>query len=310
MSSPSPQESLIEESLAIMKRGKKFAAEFYQMKPEEKLREITAEVIASDILKESLKQQILESGRRFFLFRYPSDGFWVKGTLSFVPDAGPTPLLLHLRGGNKIFSLPHPASVYTTCRNYTVLSPVYRGGVSEGIDEYGGEEVNDVKHALDYFPELQKKLKLPTPSITYMLGGSRGGMELFLALARSPALQQQIAKAASLSGLVDLHTSIRSRTDLKEMLIEEFGLPTDESEIEWINHRDPLQAVPLIRKDLPFLIVQGTADTRVSLVEGLNMVKKLQENGNLVTYLEVPEGSHCLTNQDDPIGLIADWFET
>ena len=68
-------------------------------------------------------------------------------------------------------------------------------------------------------------------------------------------------------------------------------------------------AVPKIRKDLPFLILQGTEDLRTSLNEAIHMVDKLKENGNPVDYLEIGGGDHCLSNQPDCLKWIADWFE-
>lgn len=40
------------------------------------------------------------------------------------------------------------------------------------------------------------------------------------------------------------------------------------------------------------------------------MSAKLQENGNPVDYIEIPEGDHCLGNRPDRMELIADWFES
>jgi dipeptidyl aminopeptidase/acylaminoacyl peptidase len=106
-----------------------------------------------------------------------------------------------------------------------------------------------------------------------------------------------------------MNECIRDRNDMKEMFINDFGFLPEVNEEEWIQHRNPIQAVENIRKDLPFLIVQGTNDNRVPLKEGNNMVKKLKANGNPVTYIEIPEGTHCLRNHTNRLELIADWFE-
>lgn len=303
-------EILREQSQAQLEQCQRFADLFYHLEEGEELKEITEDILNSSETKDSIKQKILSSGRRFFLFKYPSDGLQVKGTISFTPNHSQNPLLIFLRGGNRIFGLMHPATRHTCVRDYTVMATTYRGGVSEGRDEFGGSEVNDVNNLLHYFPTLQAKLGIAfTPNKIFMLGGSRGGMEMFLALGRTPQLQNQIDKAASLSGLLDMHECIYYREDMKNMFIEDFGLIPHVNEEEWIKQRNPLEAVPKIRNDLPFLILQGTNDIRVSLQEGYNMVKKLQENGNPVTYLEFPGGDHCLNNQPNLMDLIADWFE-
>lgn len=204
----------------------------------------------------------------------------------------------------------HPATDFTCIRNYTVIATSYRGGASEGVDQFGGEEVNDVENLLLFLPTLSKKLNLGLcPKNTYILGGSRGGMEMFLALGRSSFLQQQVTKAASLSGLLDIEECMLYREDMKKMFIRDFGLIPEENEKRWIHVRNPINVVPNLRKNLPILIIQGTNDLRVSLNEGYHMVEKLKENGNPVDYLEIPGGEHCLSNQSNRMELIADWFE-
>ncbi len=304
------QEILKKEGEAILEKCLKIAAEFYHLEEGDELREITSEILNSHETQDSIKELIRKTDRRFFLFKYPSDGFKVYGYISFVPDPSGNPLLLFLRGGNRIFGLMHPATELSCLRNYTVIATTYRGGVSEGVDEFGGAEVSDVNHLFRYMPTLEEKLNFSfDPENVFMLGGSRGGMEMFLALSRSPDLQYQINKAASLSGILDINEYICSREGQKQMFIRDFGLVPLENEEEWVKLRNPIDAVPLIRKDLPFLILQGTNDLRVSLDQGRHMALKLKENGNPVTYLEIPGGDHCLRNFPERMNLIADWFE-
>lgn len=303
------EERLEEESKAILERSKRIA-QFYSLEEDEEWKEITAAILQSNETKEAIKQLIVRTGRRFFLFKYPSDGLQVKGTLSFVPDSLENPLLIFLRGGNRMFALPHPATDLTCMRNYTVIATTYRGGVSEGTDEFGGNDVRDVENLVEYFPVLQKKLGIQfAPKKRFMLGSSRGGMEMFLSLKRSPFLQAQITKVASLSGLLDMRECINDREDMKRMFIEDFGLVPGKNEEEWIQYREPAFSAPYLRKDLPILILQGTDDLRTGLKEGHRLLKGLEENGNCVTYIEVIGGDHCLTNQPHRAEIIADWFE-
>lgn len=300
-------EIIRKESEIALEKSLKIAKEFYHLNDGEDLKEITDVILNSTETEESMKQKIIKSGRRFFLFKYPSDGFNVKGYISFIPNYSEKPLLILLRGGNRFFGLMHPGSCI---RDYTIIATTYRGGVSEGEDEFGGNEVNDVANLLKYFPILQKQLGFFfCPNKKFILGASRGAMEMFLALGRSFWLQNQVEKAVSLSGMLDINESLKYRQDMKKMFEEDFGLIPNKNEAEWIKLRNPLEMVPNIRKDLPFLIIQGTKDLRVNLEQGYNMVKKLEENGNPVTYLEIPNGNHSLTNYSNRAELIADWFE-
>jgi len=305
------EDALNKEEKLAFENGLRIAKDYYHLEEGRDYNEITEKVLQSDDTSQHFKQLILDSGRRFIVFSYPSDGFQVKGLLSFVPEPSTNPLLIFLRGGNRLHSLQDPATDYLCIRNYTIITTTYRGGVSEGTDEYGGNDVNDVYNLMAYFPALQEKLDLHfQPSKIFMLGASRGGMQAFLSLSRFTSLQNMVHKAASLSGLLDMNECILDREDMKEMFIDDFGLLPNVNEEEWIRRRNPLNAVADIRKDLPFLIIQGTDDQRVGLIEGYNMVSRLEENGNPVTYIEIPGGTHCLRNQKDRMDIIADWFES
>jgi dipeptidyl aminopeptidase/acylaminoacyl peptidase len=302
------EEILREEGLKSIERAQRFAAQFYTLDEGEDVKEITSNILESSDTKDETKKRILANGRRFFLFKYPSDEFQVKGCISFVPDPEGNPLLIFLRGGNRLFALMHPA--YACMKNYTVLTTTYRGGVSEGVDEFGGNEVNDVENLVKYFPIIEEKLKQQfNPGKVFMMGGSRGAFEMFLALERSPFLQNYVTKVISLTGMLDMRETIADREDMKTMFVEEFGLVPGQNEEEWINLRDPINNVSHIRKDLPILIIQGTEDNRVPLTEGYHMVEKLQSNGNAVEYLEVPGGDHFLSNQPNAMEIISNWFE-
>jgi dipeptidyl aminopeptidase/acylaminoacyl peptidase len=286
----------------------KQVAKLYELKPEEQIRDITASVLESKDLTEIAKNQILHSKRRIFVFWYPSDGLKVKGFISLVPQPINNPLLILLRGGNRAWALLNPGTILASHANYTVISTTYRGGISEGEDEYGGADVNDVKNLIEFIPTLSQLLSLElTPSYTYMLGGSRGAMQMFLTLARYPYLQNRIDKIVSLSGLLDIEIQMAERPDMKQMFIDDFGLKTNEQ--EWINRRNPILTVPHIKKSLPILILQGTADSRVNLKEGHCMKAALKANGNLVTYVEIEGGEHCLANIPNRMEIIGQWLK-
>ena len=295
----------------MLERSLRIATQFYFLENGEEFKEMTDTILNSEETKESTKKSIRTTGRRFFLFTYPSDGLQIKGYISFLPHSEKNSLLILLRGGNRLFGLMHPATDFSCEQDYTVISTTYRGGVSEGIDEYGGAEVSDISNLIEYFPILQKKIGLHfSPEKTFILGRSRGGMEMFLALSRSAALQKQVTKAVSVSGLLDLQECMTDHKDMRRMFINDFGLDPGQNEKMWVAHRNPITHVSKLRKDLPILILQGTEDLSVSLSEGYHMVRALENNGNTVTYLEVPGADHCLDNQPDRMKIIANWLES
>ncbi len=127
-------------------------AQFYTLAEGEDFKEITQDLVESELTKKFPKEHIRKTGRRFFVFSYPSGGYRVKGYISFVPNPEGSPLLVFLRGGNRMFGLMNPATAFSCMRNFTVLATTFRGGVSEGKDEFGGAEVDDVQNLIDYLP--------------------------------------------------------------------------------------------------------------------------------------------------------------
>ncbi len=297
-----------EESLRIKKLSQEYA-KFYELPEGVDILEITDQLLNSEHVGEKEKEHIQAFGRRIFVFTYPSDGLKIKGFISLIPQAQNQPLLVFLRGGNRTFGLTNPGMSLTCPQQYTVLATQYRGGISEGEDEFGGQDVNDVKNLIDFIPQLEDKLNMTFQNDKmYLLGGSRGGMQMFLALSRFPELQTRFTKVVSLSGLLDMHECIANRSDMKKMFIKDFGLNEDNQE-EWIARRDPLLTADKIQLDLPILIIQGTDDNRVDLEEGRHMVSRLQEHGNQVTYWEIEGGNHCLSNIQERLNMILEWLE-
>lgn len=283
---------------------------FYQLGPQEQWRDVTEQVLASSDTSAQTKEQIRSHQRRLIVFKYPSDGLWVKGFISFTPNPEHHPLLILFRTGNREFALMNPGADLANYGNYTTISSALRGGVSEGQDEFGGADVRDIKHLIDYLPTLAQELNISLhPHCVYMLGPSRGGLEMFLALARYPGLQLYVNKVVALSSILDLNKQIADRPhDMKEMFKQDFGLREGVNDQEWIAQRNPLQTIPYLRKNLPILIIQGTADKRISLEEGYHMVQELQKQGRQVDYWEYKGGEHTLSNVPQLMDQISGWL--
>lgn len=281
---------------------------FYALPSNCQWKEITQELLNSEVITSSQKKKIMDNQRQLFVFSYPSDGLKIIGLVSIASKAQNPSTIVVLRGGNRLFGLQNPANDLFTTGWDTVISTCYRDGVSEGVDEFGGNDVNDVNHLIKYIPEIEEKLGLKIQQEDmFLIGGSRGGMQMFLVLSRFPELQEKFAKVVSLSGLLDVRYCINDRADMRQVFIDDFGLIPNVNENEWIDYRDPMISVNNIRKELPILIIQGTKDIRIPLEVGYRMIEKLKKNGNDVTYWEL-EGNHCLTNRIDRMEKILEWL--
>lgn len=305
------QQALEEENEKIETFSKKMQ-QFYELEEQEKWRDITDKVLANSDTTQESKESIRTYQRRIIVFKYLSDGLWIKGFISFTPHPKHHPLLILYRWGNENFALMNPGVFLATYKNYTVVSSTLRGGISEGKDEFGGSDVDDMKNLMDYLPTLTKELGISLhPNCVFMLGPSRGGMEMFLTLARFPELQNRVNKVVALSASLDLHRLLHDRPhDMKKMLKDQFGLQDGKKGEEWIAKRDPLNTIPYLKKSLPILIVQGTNDKRIDLAQGYHMVQKLHTEGNDVDYWEVPEGNHVLMNTPHIMHDIVQWLES
>ncbi|NGX39448.1 MAG: hypothetical protein KR126chlam1_00777 [Chlamydiae bacterium] len=271
------------------------------------LLEITEDLLKSEDIEKETKEKIKASNRRIVLFEYPSEGLMVKGYVSFVPSCKDKPLLVFLRGGAEYVNLKHPANSTSFIEDYTVLSTTYRGGVSPGRDEFGGRDVNDVDALIDFIPTLEKKLEASfSANKKYLLGWSRGGMEMFLALSRFPKLQNYFDKAVSMSGLLDLPEFLKNRPDMGKMLEQGLGFPLKG---EALKMRNPIDQISTLTTALPILILQGTKDKIIMVKEGREMIKALKKKGMSVDYIEIEGGNHCLENIPNSLKLVSDWLE-
>lgn len=303
------EEALRKESAEILKRGEDNAV-LYELKPNETLKEITDRLLTHPHTSEAVKKNIQDKKHRYYVFSYLSDGYKVKGYIAVpVSVTQPIPVIYLLRGGNRLFGLPIPAQL-STQEGYAVVVTTYRGGVSEGKDEFGGNDVNDVVNLLYYMPQLEKELKIQfDKKHSYMVGVSRGGMQLFLALGRYPEIQKFIRKVAVISGLLNIEQAVKDRADFKAMLMENFGLTDDEKGAHWLANRDPRRYVANFPKTMPIMIAQGTQDTRVCLKEGYDMLQALHDKELNVTYVEIEGGDHVLINAPDFNQVLFNWLE-
>lgn len=301
------EKQLEQETKELNQLFQKYAG-FYKMSEGVEWKDITKEVLSSKLVNDNQKKAIQETGRRIWVFNYPSDGLKIKALISFVPDLQNNPLLILLRGGNREFGILKPGCDLLCMERYTVLTTLYRGGLSEGLDEFGVNDVNDVKNLINFIPDLEDKLNLNLNQKMFLLGCSRGGLQMFLTLARFPELQQRFAKAVSLSGILDLRQLIKARADMKQMFIKDFGLIDGDNDLEWINKRNPLCIADDISPSLPILIIQGTCDQRVGLEQGERMYRKLRSLKKNATYWKIEGGKHCLNNMNNRSKLILDWL--
>jgi len=240
-------------------------------------------------------------------FTYSSDGLRIVGYLLTPSQAGKYPCIIYNHGGNPKFnSLNRETAVrgrnaLLASSGYVVIASQYReSGGSEGHDEFGGRDVNDV---LNLLPMLEHEPSCDVSRIG-ILGVSRGGMMTYRTLTKT----NRIRAAVVLSGMSNLPLNLKSRADMLEVYqtyIPDFATRKDQALAE----RSAVQWADKINADTPIFILQGTADWRVLPAEALEMSEALLCNKHPFRLALFEGGSHGLPEYKEEVDrVVINWF--
>ena len=238
---------------------------------------------------------------------YLSDGLRINGYMALPKGAGPFPCVILNRGGNHTLNVLDDVSAVdwlgrVASWGYVVVASQYRGaGGSQGHDDYGGGDVDDV---LSLIPALES---LPSADVRRigMWGTSRGGMMTYLALTRT----DRVKAAVIVSGMSDLFESSQSRPEM-EANFKEFmpDYPADRSAA--LNRRSAIRWIDKLPPTVPLLIVHGTADWRVSPSQAFDMARALYEARRPMRLVMYEGGSHGVPEfAEEKYALIRSWFD-
>jgi dipeptidyl aminopeptidase/acylaminoacyl peptidase len=211
---------------------------------------------------------------RFEAITYMSDGLRINGYLAIPEGPGPFPCVIVNRGGHSNLGIWTDESALKSLGRfaawgYVAIASQYRGaGGSEGHDEYGGADVDDV---LNLIPVLQTLTAVDMNRIG-TFGASRGGIMTYLALTRT----DRIRAAIVLSGMSDLQESLRSRPEF-ERIWSNYVPDYSDNKAAAIRQRSAIQWIDRLPASVPLLLIHGSADGNVSPVQALDMAKALYD---------------------------------
>jgi dipeptidyl aminopeptidase/acylaminoacyl peptidase len=238
--------------------------------------------------------------------RYLSDGLEINGFIyKPVNTAGKSlPIVIMNRGGNRDYSAWNPWSFSKRAYRYAqggfvVLASQYRGGGgSQGMDEFGGADVNDVLNLIS----VAKSLEYADPNKIFMHGYSRGGMMTYQSIRR----KAPIRAAAVLSGISDYEQNIKDRPEMRNEFVETVpGFAQHEAES--IRDRSAVHWVQEIA--VPVLLLHGTADWRVDASDALRLAQELQRLNKPYQLMIFAQDSHGLPANRRAADLAAiEWF--
>ena len=238
---------------------------------------------------------------------YKSDELKISGLLVKPKKDGNYPCIIYNRGGNRNYGALSNAVAarrmgFLANQGYIVIASNYRGaGNSEGEDEFGGKDVNDI---LNLIPALEDVEGANTEKIG-MYGWSRGGMMTYLALTKTNKIDAAIVGAAR----SDLRIIDRPG---KESKVYAECIPNywDNKEEE-LTKRSAITWADKFSKEVPILMLHGNADWRVKSTNSLKLALEFEEH-RIPYRLKIYEGAdHSISEfRQDVQEEVVYWFDT
>lgn len=239
---------------------------------------------------------------------YLSDGLKIKGLMAKPQKPGSYPCIIYNRGGNREFGalkLGHGAITLGKIakEGYVVIASQYRGnGGSEGIEEFGGKDVNDVT----ILPEILKEVNGADPTRIGLYGWSRGGMMTYIALTRMENI-----KAAAVGGAPsDAFETIRNRPNMESKVLAELIPDYSRNKEAELKNRSAVQWVDQFPKDVPILMLHGSDDWQVQASHSLRLALEFDRFDIPYRLIIFEGGDHGLSQYKVEVNeQVLNWFE-
>lgn len=237
----------------------------------------------------------------YYRLTYWSNGLKINGYFAEPRSAGKYPAVIYNRGGwGDSGKLDGSELAPFAEAGFVAVGSQYRGaGGSEGGDEFGGADLDDV---LNLIPFLMSRPYVD-PNRIVMFGSSRGGMMTYLALKRQATSGGPIKAAVTVAGVADLFMWGAERPDLVRTLYAQSVRGGSAA----LAARSATYWPDLIQ--VPLLIEHGSADSNVSVKQSQALYKKLKAKGATVELGVFPGGDHALTGFELGLPDGLKWFQ-
>ena len=181
-------------------------------------------------------------------------------------------------------------------RGYVVIQPNFRGSSGYGfqfemqaVQNWGERMQDDLADAANWMIDQE----LAIPGKICIVGGSYGGYASLMAAAKQ---QDTFSCAASINGVSDqweVWASAR-RYMSKEIIRKQLGTNKED-----LMARSPISYTKTI--DIPVLLIHGEKDRVVPVTHSRRMDKALRKAGKQVKYVELDNGNHSLSIEQNRI---------
>ncbi len=239
---------------------------------------------------------------------YLSDGLKINGLLVKPKKKGKYPCVIYNRGGNREFGalkIAHGAITLGQIakEGYVVIASQYRGnGGSEGQEEFGGKDVNDVI----ILTEVLKEIEEADSENIGMYGWSRGGMMTYIALTNTENI-----KAAVVGGAVsDNYETIKDRPEMETGVLAELIPNYEENKEKELNKRSAIKWADKFPKDVPILMLHGNSDWRVKPEQSLTLALEFEKNRVPYRLIMFEGGDHGISEHKKEVNeQVIAWFD-
>ena len=220
----------------------------------------------------------------------------VKGFLIMPKNEGKKyPVIIYNRGGNGSYGMVSEPYIVRflsklAAKGFIVIGSHLRGSEgSEGNDEFGGKDMDDVVYLFNIIDEL----KIADTAKIAQIGWSRGGITNFQLLKKTNRIDATVT-IASPADLLDAHRDIMFTVYRNRIP----GYAKDS--VAALRKVSPLYQIDsVLNKKAPMLFIHGDKDDTVLHANSIKLNDKAQQLGirsRLITY---PGGDHGLREYFD-----------
>ncbi len=228
------------------------------------------------------------------------DGTRLHGYLTRPDGEGAHPLIVLSHGGpwDRTVWGYDARTQFLANRGYAVLDINFRGSTGYGrqfealgFGEWGGKMQDDLDDAAAW--ALAQGLAVPGK--VGIMGGSYGGYAAAMGVIAAP---ERFACGIAINGpldLVELVENLPPAWNFDAPLVRRYiGDPSQSAQRQTIQERSPAFLVDRLAR--PLLLVQGTADDRISAATADAFARAAQRSGKPLEYWAVPGAGHVFTD--------------
>ena len=259
------------------------------------------------LLNKTLISEFSNNEIEVYDITYLSDGLKVKGFLTKPKETGKYPCIIFNRGGNQEFGSINiqMASNFLgeiAKKGYVVIASQYRGnGGSEGKEEFGGKDVNDIT----ILTEVLKEIEGADNDKIGMYGWSRGGMMTYIALTKTNKVKAAVVGGA----LSDSFEGIIDRPSM-ENVYQELVPKYEKNKEKELTKRSAIKWVDKFPKDVPILMLHGNSDWRVKPEQSLKLALEFEKHRIPYRLIMFEGGNHGISEHRKEVNSqVINWFD-